>query len=65
MITVETIDQYCREHNYILCEKGPEKIILNNIKTEIESEKESLIQHNGTSDLDISLEIIDKYIRKE
>lgn len=21
-ITVETIDQYCKEHNYILCEKG-------------------------------------------
>lgn len=21
-ITVETINQYCKEHNYILCEKG-------------------------------------------
>ena len=23
-ITVETINQYCKEHNYILCEKGTE-----------------------------------------
>ena len=23
-ITVETINQYCKEHNYVLCEKGTE-----------------------------------------
>lgn len=39
--------------------------VLNDIKTEIETEKESMIQHNGTSDLGIAIEIIDKYIRKE
>lgn len=64
-ITVETINQYCKEHNYILCEKGTEKIILYDIRAEIETEKESMIQHNGTSDLGLALEIIDKYIRKE
>ena len=23
-ITIETINQYCKEHNYVLCEKGTE-----------------------------------------
>ena len=23
-VTVETINQYCKEHNYVLCEKGTE-----------------------------------------
>ena len=64
-VTVETIDQYCKEHNYFLCEKGTEKIILDDIKAEIETEKESMIQHNGTSDLGLALEIIDKHIGKE
>lgn len=35
-ITVETIDQYCKEHNYVLCERGTERKILDDIKAEIE-----------------------------
>lgn len=38
---------------------------LEDIKAEIETEKESMIQHNGTSDLGIALEIIDKHTGKE
>ena len=38
---------------------------IEDIKAEIEAEKESMIQHNGTSDLGLALEIIDKHIRKE
>ena len=38
---------------------------LDDIKAEIETEKESMIQHNGTSDLGLALEIIDKHIGKE
>lgn len=65
VITIETINQYCKEHNYFLYEKGTEKKILEDIKAEIEAEKESMIQHNGTSDLGLALEIIDKHIGKE
>ena len=36
VITIETINQYCKEHNYFLCENGTEKIILDDIKIEIE-----------------------------
>ena len=38
---------------------------IEDIKAEIEAEKESMIQHNGTSDLGIALEIIDKHTGKE
>ena len=35
---------------------------IDDIKAEIETEKESMIQHNGTSDLGLAIEIIDKYM---
>ena len=42
-----------------------DKSVLEDIKAEIETEKESMIQHNGTTDLGLALEIIDKHIGKE
>ena len=39
--------------------------LISDIKVEIETEKESMIEHNGISDLGLALEIIDKHIGKE
>lgn len=38
---------------------------VDDIKAEIETEKESMIQHNGISDLGLALEIINEHIEKE
>lgn len=35
--------------------------LISNIKAEIETEKESMIEHNGTSDLGLALEIINNH----
>lgn len=68
-ITTDTITEYCKEHNYILCEKGIERKILDDIKTEIKQLpmyatrfEDCVAIHINKNDV---LGIIEKHIRKE
>ena len=47
------------------CGRASVLSVINDIKAKIEAEKESMIQHNGTSDLGLALEIINNHIGKE
>ena len=62
------IDQYCKEHGYILCEKGTEKKVLDDIKAEIEELKPNNPNFKGYYEQNIALnkalEIIDKYMKE-
>ena len=68
-ITTDIITEYCKEHNYVLCEKGTERKILDDIKTEIKQLpmyatrfEDCVAIHINKNDV---LGIIEKHIRKE
>lgn len=56
------IDQYCKEHGYILCEKGTEKKVLDDIKAEIEKLKPH--SHYTQEMKNKVIEIIDKHMKE-
>ena len=63
-ITVGTITEYCKEHGYILCEKGTETKILDDIKAEIEHMVCRQYEHRLTLDREEVLEVINKHMKE-
>ena len=55
-ITVETINQYCKEHNYVLCEKGTEP------KVNVVSEEVYTREYNLRKDAEMKVYKLEKAI---